>query len=260
MSQTAYQSPFDLSEIVANLVTEGDEPVDNILSEKHLQMLPDSLRNSWQPPQVEDGQTAPRSFWVSANVGVFYSVHEPPLVPDVFISLDVTPPPDLEAKTGRSYLSWEVGKMPDVVVEIVSNKKGGELTTKLRQYGRLGVRYYVVYDPFRLLSEDVARVYEPGLVGHYHLRQDYYMPDMGLGVTLWDGDFHGINYHQWLRWRDADGNILLTGTEHAAQEAQRAAQEAQRANKAELRAVNAEERAARLAAKLRELGLDPEQV
>ncbi len=62
---------------------------------------------------------------------------------------------------------WEYGKVPEVVVEIVSNKEGGELDHKLKTYARKGIHYYIVFDPLRLLSEDVLRVYEPGLLNHY---------------------------------------------------------------------------------------------
>lgn len=50
----------------------------------------------------------------------------------------------------------------------------------------------------------------------------------------------------WLRWWDLDGNLLLTGEE--------------RAGKADLRADAAERRAEALAAKLRELGINPEEL
>ncbi|MGB8703194.1 MAG: Uma2 family endonuclease, partial [Thermosynechococcaceae cyanobacterium] len=57
----------------------------------------------------------------------------------------------------------------------------------------------------------------------------------------------------WLRWWDSDGNLLLTGEERAEQEEQRTEQEKQRAEKER-------QRADRLAAKLREMGVDPEQI
>jgi Uma2 family endonuclease len=41
----------------------------------------------------------------------------------------------------------DFGKAPEVAVEIVSNKVGHELTSKLRDYARIGVDYYVVYAP-----------------------------------------------------------------------------------------------------------------
>jgi hypothetical protein len=42
-----------------------------------------------------------------ANIGVFYAFHQPPVVPDMFLSLDVAPPADLWKKTSRSYFIWE---------------------------------------------------------------------------------------------------------------------------------------------------------
>lgn len=274
MTQTLAEPLFDLTEAINNLITEDDEPVDNILSEKQQRLLTETLYSSWTPSPEEDNPVAPRSFWASANVGVFFSVHEPPLVPDVFISLDVVPPADMKAKTGRSYLFWEQGKAPEVVVEIVSNKKGGELDHKLREYARRGVYHYVVFDPFQHLSDEVLRIYEPGLPRRYSLRSDYQLPGVGLSLTLWAGRFEGHEYGGWLRWRDASGNLLPTPdeskaraveranreTERANRETERANQEAERANQEAERATKAEERAARLAVKLRELGLDPEQL
>ncbi|OBQ33250.1 MAG: hypothetical protein AN485_19240, partial [Anabaena sp. MDT14b] len=53
----------------------------------------------------------------------------------------------------------------------------------------------------------------------------------------------------WLRWWDLAGNFLLTGEEQAEQEKQRAEQEKQRAEQEK-------QRADKLAAKLRELGVE----
>ena len=234
MSQVLTGTNRDFDELVEHLVTEDDEPVDNIFSEKHQRMLTASLYDSWKPLPDEEHPNEPRRFLAAANVGVFFSVHEPPLVPDVFISLDVTAPEDLYVKTGRSYMLWEYGKVPEVVVEIVSNKEGGELDRKLRTYARKGIHYYIVFDPLRHLSADVLRVYEPGLLNHYRRREDFRLPDVGLGLTLWQGAFEGT-MAEWLRWTDEKGDLLLTGAE---------------------RAANAENRAARLAEKLHQLGVD----
>ena len=59
----------------------------------------------------------------------------------------------------------------------------------------------------------------------------------------WCGEFEGMTY-EWLRWMKEDGSLLLTGKESAEIERQRAEAERQRAN--------------RFAAKLRELGIDPD--
>jgi len=234
MSQVLTETSWDFDELVERLVTEDDEPVDNIFSEKHQRILTQSLYDSWKPLPDEEHPNEPRRFLAAANVGVFFSVHEPPLVPDVFISLDVVAPENLYVKTGRSYMLWEYGKVPEVVVEIVSNKEGGELDRKLKTYARKGIHYYIVFDPLRLLSEDVLRVYEPGLLNHYRRREDFRLPDIGLGLKLWRGAFEGATA-EWLRWTDDNGGLLLTGAE---------------------RAADAETRVAHLAEKLHQLGVD----
>ena len=216
-NQTATAMELDLDERVNNLVTEDDEPVDNIFSAKQQRLLVEPLYSSWTPP-VEEKSDERRVFLADVNVGVFYSIDRPPLVPDFFLSLDVLPDKDWHAKINRSYFLWKFGKQPEVVVEIVSNKEGNELGSKLREYARMGVTYYVVFDPFNELSEDVLRVYEPGFAQRYRLRGDYSLPNIGLSLMLWKGVFEGLE-DTWLRWCDADGNMIPTGQERAEQEA-----------------------------------------
>src|SRR2546426_11194091 len=107
MSGTIKEPPFDLTAAVRNLITEDDEPVDNILSEKQQRLLVDALYESWTPPPAEDAAETtpaqPRPFWAAANVGIFRSVHLPGIAPDVFISLDVTAPADLRTTEQMSY-------------------------------------------------------------------------------------------------------------------------------------------------------------
>ena len=194
-----------------HIITEDDTPVDNVFSEKQQRLLVEPLYSSWQPG---------RPFFAAANVGVFYAVRQPPLVPDMFLSLDVQPDEDIWRKENRSYFLWKFGKPPEVVVEVVSNKEGGELNRKLRLYARMGVWYYVVFDPEQLMQESVLRVY--GLsIARYFPQQDLDLTEVGLKLTLWDGVFEGLPA-QWLRWVDAEGSLLLTGMERAAQEQQRA--------------------------------------
>ena len=227
MSQTLTKNPFDLTEAVNNLVTEDDEPVDNLLSGKQQRLLTEPLYSFWTPPQ-EEGQSAQRRpFWASANVGIFPSLYQPPLVPDIFLSLDVAVPEDMGKKSNRSYFYWEYGKAPEVVIEIVSNRKGGELSSKLRDYARIGVTYYVVYDPLGELSDEELQVFVLR-DGRYELMREHYLPLVGLGLTLWQGMYEGIT-GRWLRWCDRDGNVIPTGEERAAREAERAAREAERA-------------------------------
>lgn len=234
MSQAVSETPVDLTEIVNHLTTEDDEPVDNLLSEKQQRLLTEPLYSSWTPPPDEDEPDTPRKFWASANVGIFQSIHQPPIVPDVFLSLDVETPEDLHNKQKRAYFLWEYGKVPEVVIEIVSNRKGGELKNKLKDYARMGMTYYVVYDPNREVSQEVLRVYEIGFGKRYRLRKDYQLPAVGLSLTLWSGRFERRHY-TWLRWCDAHGNLILTGQEGREVEA-----DARRRAEAELKRLRAE--------------------
>ena len=131
-----------------------------------------------------------------------------------------------------------------MVLEIVSNREGGELDRKLDEYARMGALYYVVYDPQRKLKGDVLRAFVLR-DGEYQELERPYLSRVGLGLRLWDGVFEDKE-DTWLRWCDAQGHIIPTGEERAGMEAERADQ--------------AEERAAKLAAKLRELGVDPDQL
>jgi hypothetical protein len=71
--------------------------------------------------------------------------------------------------------------------------------------------YYVVYDPLRRLGDTILRVFElQG--GSYIPKIDTWFPEVGLGLTVWNGVFEGIN-STWLRWRYADGKVMPTGEE-----------------------------------------------
>ncbi len=72
--------------------------------------------------------------------------------------------------------------------------------------------------------------------------------DLGLGLGLWQGEFQGID-RLWLRWYDVDGNWILTEAE----------QQRQRADSAESRAESAETQLQSLIQRLRESGIDPDR-
>ena len=262
------------------IVTEDDIPVDNIFSAKQARLLIGSLYASWSHPRFG------RRFIADGNVGVFYAFRQPPVVPDMFLSLDVVLPADLMKKTNRSYFIWEYGKPPELVVEIVSNAEGGEeqWDGKLGTYGRIGVGWYVVYDPGLRTGAEALRVYVLSQ-GQLRRTEERWFEEVGLGVVLWRGVYEGSE-ETWLRWCDRDGGLILTGeeraeAEHARAKAERERAEAERARaeaereraeaeharaeaereRAEAECARAEaerERAERLAAKLRAAGIDPD--
>lgn len=218
---------------VDHLVTEDDTPVDNVFSEREQRLLVDSLYVSWPGP----GKGRP--FLALANVGVFFSPNEPPVVPDFLLALDVQPVKSGKAplrKRNRAYFTWIYNKAPDVVIEIVSNRKGGERGYKLSLYAEIGIPYYVIHDPDHWLSDITLEVFQ--LQGrHYRPMKKHWLPKVGLGLELWVGQFERF-HDDWLRWCNKEGQILLTGEERATLEKQRAD---------------------RLAAQLRKLGVKPEE-
>ncbi len=196
--------------------------MDNFFSEKQQRLLTEPLYSSW----VASGQQ--RSFIAASNVGLFYAVRRPPLVPDALLSMDVELPADLQPKSHRSYFVWEYGKAPDVVVEVVSNREGGEASHKLAAYARIGVRYYAIYDPESLLGAEVLRGYHLDATEFHKMDEPLWFPGVGLGLRIWHGSYEDHD-NTWLRWVDAGGTPIPTG----------------------------QERAARLAEQLRQLGVEP---
>ncbi len=243
---------------VSHLVTEDDAPVDSWISEKQMRLFPNILHASWKPG---------RPFVAAADVGLFGSVDEPAVVPDIMVSLDVTLPEDCRPKGRRSYFTWVFGKAPDLVIEVVSNREGSEVE-KAQRYARLGVRYYVIFDPEHWLGERVLRGFVLHGLSYVELLDLSWLEELGLGLVTWQGrceDMDGL----WLRPCGPDKALLPLPTEVAEEERLRADQESLRADQeheraegqmaraevAESRAEVAEERAERLLARLRELGV-----
>ena len=247
---------------ISHLITEDDTPVDSVYSEKQMRLLTSSLYASWKPG---------REFLALANVGLFAIPENPAIVPDVMLSLDVTLPEDIFEKGNRCYMVWRYGKPPDLVIEVVSNKVGGELE-KAETYARIGIGYYVIHDPERWLGERPLRAFERHGRRYVEMLDCSWLEQLGLGLTLWKGTFEGWS-DTWLRWCDREGNLLPTGEEQReraeAAEARvgeqreraeaaeaRVGEQRERAEAAETQLREQRERAERLQARLRELGVE----
>jgi Uma2 family endonuclease len=146
--------------------------------------------------------------------------------PDFFLVLDV---PRTERK---SWVVWEEGKGPDVVIELLSETTAAaDKGIKKQIYqNQLKVLEYYWYDPFN--PEDWAGftlqngVYVPLAP---NAQQRLISPLLDLALVRW----HGVYRHMeatWLRWATVEGILLPTEAEA---EAQRADAEKQRADAAE---------------------------
>lgn len=243
---TEVESPLHIE--TSHLITEDDEPVDNIFSEKQQRLLTEPLYTSWAGPGDD------RPFLVTANVGLFMVNQNPAIVPDVLLSLDVVMPEDWLAMEGRSYAVWQHGKTPDLVLEIVSNKKGDELGGKLKKYEQMRVPIYVVFDPDLQIQDELLAVYLLNGFG-YRKADTRRFPEIGLCLSLWDGEFEGRRA-LWLRWADLDGTLIPTGDEQRV----RAERERARAEREKARAEQEKARADRFAAQLRAAGIEPDAI
>ncbi|MUG97667.1 hypothetical protein F7734_37290 [Scytonema sp. UIC 10036] len=170
-----------------------------------------------------------------------------PVVPDGFLSLGVER--KKSGKSRRSYAVWEEKEVvPILTLEIVSHTPGGEYDEKLEIYEKLGVLYYVIYNPeyWRRDQHQPFEVYK--LVdGHYQLQigEPYWMSEVRLGIGRHRMVMGGIP-QELLFWYNEQGDRYLTAEELAQQEQLRAQQEQLRAEK--------------LAQYLRSLGIDPDNL
>jgi Uma2 family endonuclease len=235
VNQPSPIAPAEVEPDYESFITEDAKPVDSWYCERQHRLLTDVLHASWK------GAHPDRPRCVATDVGLFYAVNEPAIVPDVMVSLDVAPPTDWVKKKNRSYFVWLMGKSPEMTIEVVSNAQGGELTTKMEIYARIGVIYYVVWDPMQFLSKTPLQCFALNQ-GDYSPCEPWF-PKLDLGVVAKEGEFDGLP-GPWLRWCDKQGELLPTGVEQALVEKQRA--------------EIAEHRAAILAEKLRAAGIDPD--
>lgn len=198
-----------------------------------------------------DGQ-----FCIGQDCGIYWnlqaSMSDRPtrgaISPDWFYVPNV--PPLINGQVRRSYVLWQEMVAPLIVLEFVSGD-GAEERDRTPFTGKYWVYEQAVRIPFYAIYEVMhARVEVYHLVdGHYEPvpsnERDHYpiapLGDIELGI--WQGSYGNIEL-PWLRWWDAEGNLLLTGDERAEQE--------------RVRAEQAEKRAMRLAERLRALGIDPD--
>ena len=188
-------------------------------------------------------------WYFGVDMGIYHTTGASPrvpVIPDGFLSLGVE-----RRKNGgsrSSYVMWEENYTPPILtLEVVSHSYGDEYEKKLDIYRKLGVKYYVIYNPkfWRRDGHLPFEVYK--LVdGDYQLQigEPLWMPEIGLGIgraVLPTDRFR----REVLSWFDERGQRYLTTEEQADIERQRA--------------NIAQEQVELLLAKLRSLGIAEEE-
>jgi len=220
-------------------------PMETIRHREQMNLLIDVLQLHW---------TERRDYFVGGNMFLHYDLNDKRHFrgPDFFLVLDV------EQRERKSWVVWQEGmRFPDLIIELLSD------TTRKIDFGEKKTLYarvfhtpeYFLYDPYsqefigyRLQGFDYQEI-EPDTEGRLYSQAT----NLYLAVR-----------NNWLRWLTPQGIVLPSPREqleqelqHVEQERQRTEQERQRAEQERQRADNAERRAERLAAKLRQLGIDP---
>jgi Uma2 family endonuclease len=190
-------------------------------------------------------------WYFGVDMGVYHTTGvspKVPIVPDGFLSLGV-PRRKPGNKSRKSYVVWEeMGMVPNLVLEMVSWTPGDEYDDKLAIYQKLGVLYYVIYNP-EYWQRDRHQPFEVYKLveGQYQLQigEPYWMPEIDLALGRSQGTIGGID-REVLSWFDKPGQRYLSAEEQA----QQAQAQAQQAQQARLAAVK----------QLQQMGLSIEQI
>ncbi len=208
--------------------------------------------------------------------------------PDVFVAADLLwyptegdrhtrAAPDVMVALGRpkghrgSYLQWrEGGIAPQVVFEILSpGNRAGEMRRKLAFYERHGAEEYYVYDPNRKLFE--VRMRLENRLRSVENTREWTSPRLrirfefaeNLSIFRPNGEkflsFLETDHHRQSERERAERAELKIVQERKQAEL-KIVQERERAEQERKRAEQERKRAEHLAAKFRELGIDPENL
>jgi Uma2 family endonuclease len=216
--------------------TEDELPYDDGMpmeSHRHvlqMQLLMDPLRFYWT--DRPDG-------FVGGNMFVYFSLEQVKNQdfrgPDVFVVRGVS------KRERKSWVVWQEGKGPDVVIELLSESTAardkGEKKTVYQNC--LRVPEYFWFDPFS------------GELAGFALRDGVYVPlafdaqerlisqQLGLALVRWEGVYQEVRA-RWLRWATLAGALLPTPQESLEHERQRTAEAEREAAAAQQRAATLE--------------------
>ncbi|QLE58545.1 Uma2 family endonuclease [Nostoc sp. TCL26-01] len=239
-----------------NLIFDDGVPLESNRHRIAINALIRSLQQAWADRN---------DYFTGGNMFVYYSSAQVKnrdfKGPDFFVVLDVD-----GSYPRQGWVVWdENGRYPDVIVELLSESTQRiDKVTKKQLYERVfHTPDYFIFNPF-----------DPNSLQGWHLDSyQKYQPleldsrgwlwceALGFYLGTWEGCIDretGV----WLRFYDQTGNLVLlpeeAAVQRAEQESQRAEQENQRAEQESQRAEQERQRAERLAARLLELGENPD--
>lgn len=233
--------------------TQDELPYDDGMpmeSQRHvmqLQLLMDPLRLLWEGRQ---------DVYIGGNMFVYYSLEQVRNKdfrgPDFFVALDV---PKRERK---SWVIWEEGKGPDVVIELLSASTAAQDKGEKKDIyqDRIRVPEYFWFDPWSGEWAGFIIQHRRYVAIEEDNQGRLLSQTLGLALVRWEGVYQEVEA-RWLRWATLSGALLPTPqevaveTQRQATEAQHQATEAQRqATEAQRQATEAQRQQATLEALL----------
>ena len=212
--------------------------------------LPDQF-HIWQPRLLEDTFIPPNyppdQVFIASDLNLYYDPNHTLWFkrPDWFAVLGISRLYQ-QTELRLSYVVWQEGIYPNVVVELLSPstekedfgqtlREINQPPTKWEVYEKiLRIPYYIIFDRYT----DNLRVFQ-NIAGRYQelsiSDSRIWLRELELGIGLWQGTYQGVT-RLWLRWHDTTGNWIPTPIEQEQAKTQR------------------------LAARLQELGLTPEEL
>nr|WP_223210062.1 Uma2 family endonuclease [Microcystis aeruginosa] len=160
--------------------------------------------------------------YVGGNMFVYFSAAQ--LKSEEFRSSDFFAVLGVPKAERKSWVVWEEGKAPDVVIELLSESTAQQDKTEKKAIyqDRLRVPEYFWYDPFN--PEDGAGFilrdgnYEPLSLEE---GERFFSQRLGLALVRWQGEYKGVEA-VWLRWATFASDLLPTESGLTEQERMRA--------------------------------------
>ena len=251
ISQADVDWEFDPPMPPTDLIFDDGEPLE---TNRHRTAMNALIRS------LQQGFADRNDFFTGGNMFVYYSSEQVRNKefrgPDFFAVLDID-----GSRPRQGWVVWqENGRYPDVIVELMSPSTA-HIDTGLKKnlYERVfRTPDYFVYDPFNPSSLqgwhlDANQRYQPL---EPNKRGWLWCETLGLWLGTWSGTIER-EPAVWLRFYDRDGNLVPLPEEAAVQQAEQARQQAEQERQ---QAERERQRAERLAARLKELGEDPDTV
>jgi len=189
-------------------------PMETARHRSQMNLLIETLQHYWATQGIQG--------FVGGNMFIYYSLAQVRTQdvrgPDFFAVRDVA------GHERKSWVVWEEGKGPDIVIELISESTAAfDRGDKQRIYqNELRVPEYIWYDP--LSGEWAGFGLEDGVYVPLPMDAEERLlcPRLGLALVRWWGTYQAIPA-RWLRWATLEGALVLTGEERAVIEQRRAA-------------------------------------